>query len=69
MGNGTVKELALDEVEQYSDGSRLEEMTAGASAARGEYLESMATMADGEALGVTIAWEEGQKWWHWTAKG
>ena len=46
---------------EWSDGSREGGQIAGESRERGIYLGNLATVADGEMLGVTIAWEDGAK--------
>ena len=65
MGKGTtrggieveIKELNEDEVEEWTDGSRVEGRAAGATRERGQYLGEWATVADAEELGVLLAWE------------
>jgi len=41
-------------VEEWTDGSRLEGRAAGTTRGEGQYLGTMATVADAEELGVTI---------------
>jgi len=44
-------------VEEWSDGSRLEGRAAGGTRTEAMYLGTMATVADAEEVGVTLAWE------------
>jgi len=53
-----VVELEEGKVEEWTDGSRIEDRAAAATTRRAEYLGEMATVADAEELGVPIAWEE-----------
>jgi len=59
-GDRELQVAELDEkgVEEWTDGSRIEGRAAAATRMRGEYLGMMATIADAEAMGVSIAWEE-----------
>jgi len=59
-GRRQLKVIDLDEgqVEEWSDGSRIDGRAAAATRTRGEYLGMMATVADAEELGVSLAWEE-----------
>ena len=51
-----VRELAVEEVEEWTDGSRMEGRVSGATREQGMYLGEWATVADGEKLGVLMAW-------------
>jgi len=53
-----VKELAEGEVEEWSDGSRIDGRAAGATRRKGCYLGEWATVADAEETGVLLAWED-----------
>jgi len=53
----TIEELDEDVVEEWSDGSRIHGRVAAAVRETGEYLGTMATVAEAEELGVSIAWE------------
>jgi len=53
-----VRELVEHEVEEWTDGSRMEERAAGATREKGLYLGEWATVADAEEAGVLLAWEE-----------
>ena len=55
----TIQDLELNRVQEYSDGSRLEEAAAAATTKRAEYLGMHATVMDAEMLGVLIALEDG----------
>jgi len=55
-----VEELDIRRVEEWTDGSRMEGRAAAATRTKGEYLGTMATVADAEELGVSIAWEENE---------
>ena len=55
----TVQDLEIERVQEYSDGSRLEEAAAAATTKRAEYLGRHATVTDAEMLGVLIALEDG----------
>ena len=55
--NMEVRELAEQEVEEWSDGSRVEGKAAGATRGGGWYLGEWATVADAEEIGVLLAWE------------
>jgi len=52
-----VVELEEDKVEEWTDGSRMEGRAAAATRMSVQYLGAMATIADLEALGVSLAWE------------
>jgi len=52
-----VEDLEVDRVEEWSDGSRMEGRVAGATRTEAMYLGAMATTADAEALGVSLAWQ------------
>jgi len=54
----TVEELDPGRVEEWSDGSRMDGRAAAATRTRAKYLGTMATVADAEELGVSLAWEE-----------
>ena len=51
-------ELREHEVEEWSDGCRMDGKAAAATEKRGMYLGEWATVADAEELGVLLAWEE-----------
>jgi len=53
-GNGAGPE----EVEEWTDGSRIDERAAGSTRKKGMYLGSLATVTDTEEVGVMLAWEE-----------
>jgi len=53
-----VRELAEQEVEEWSDGSRIDGRAAGATRREGWYLGEWATVADAEEIGVLLAWED-----------
>ena len=53
-----VVELEEGKVEEWTDGSRMDNRAAAATTKRAEYLGEMATVADAEELGVSMAWEE-----------
>jgi len=53
-----VTELEEERVEEWTDGSRIEGRAAAATRTKAEYLGEMATVADAEELGVSLAWEE-----------
>jgi len=61
MGNytevGQTPELVAEDVEEWTDGSWLEERAAGATRSAGTYLGMMATVVDAEEMGVAMAWE------------
>ena len=50
--------LDVDSVEEWADGSRMGGRAAAATRTDAEYLGTMATIADAEARGVSIAWEK-----------
>jgi len=54
----SVRELAEQEVEEWSDGSKIDGRAAGATRKKGWYLGEWATVADAEEIGVLLAWEE-----------
>jgi len=53
-----IEELDEGKVEEWSDGSRMEDRAAAATTTRAEYLGGVATVADAEELGVSLAWED-----------
>ena len=55
----TIRDLELERVQEYSDGSRLEDAAAAAMTKRAEYLGMHSTVMDAEMLGVLIALEDG----------
>ena len=57
----TVRDLKLEEVEEYSDGSRLDGAAAAATSKRAEYLGMHATVTDAEMVGVLLALEDGSR--------
>jgi len=54
-----VEELDVSRVQEWTDGSRIEGRAAAATRTKGEYMGTMATVADAEELGVSLAWEVG----------
>jgi len=52
-----IEELGAGMVEEWTDGSRMEGRAAGATRMEGLYLGTVATVADAEEVGVSIAWE------------
>ena len=52
-----VRELAKQEVEEWTDGSRIDGIAAGATRTKGVYLGEWATVADAEEARVMKAWE------------
>jgi len=52
-----VIDLEEDMVEGWTDGSRMEDRAAAATRTSVEYLGTMATIADAEALGESLVWE------------
>jgi len=52
------RELAEHEVEEWTDGSRIDGRAAGATREKGWYLGEWATVADAEEIGVLLAWED-----------
>ena len=63
----TIRDLNLEAVEEYSDGSRLDGAAAAATSRRAEYLGMHATVTDAEMVGVLWRWRMGQAVSHWTA--
>lgn len=57
-GNVAVKALDPAAVEEWSDGSRIDERAAGATRVKSLYLGSFPTVADAEEVGVMLAWEK-----------
>jgi len=59
-GEREVKVVQLEEerVAEWTDGSRMEGRATAATRKKAEYLGTMATIADAEALGVSLAWEQ-----------
>jgi len=53
-----VTELVEEQVEDWTDGSRFDGRAAAATATAAMYLGTMATVADAEELGVSLAWEK-----------
>jgi len=53
-----VEELDEKRVQEWTDGSRIDGRAAAATRKRAEYLGNLATVADAEELGVSLAWEE-----------
>ena len=53
-----VRELAEEEVEEWTDGSRMDDRAAGATREKGLYLGEWATVADAEEAGVWLAWDK-----------
>jgi len=56
-----VKEFQEGEGVGNSDGSRMEGVTAGATAEGGIFLGELATVMDGEIVGIAGSWEEGYR--------
>ena len=54
-----VKDLVLEEIQEYSDGSRREGGAAGANRTHAGYLGRYATAIDTELLGICMSWESG----------
>jgi len=52
-----IRELVEHEVEEWTDGSRVDGIAAGATRTDGVYLGEWATVADAEEVGVLRAWE------------
>jgi len=52
-----VAALEEEQVEEWTDGSRIDGRAAAATRTKAEYLGTMATVADTEELGVSLAWE------------
>jgi len=52
------RDLVEQEVEEWTDGSRIDGIAAGATRTEGVYLGEWATVADAEAAGVMKAWEK-----------
>lgn len=52
-----VMELEIEEVEEWTDGSRVDGRAAAATRTEAQYLGVMATIVDAEALGMPLAWE------------
>lgn len=48
-------------MEEYSDGSRIEEVVAAATRTHSVYLGRYGTVMDAEMLGIALAWESGKK--------
>jgi len=55
-----IEELAVERVEEWSDGSRIDGRAAGATRGEGLYLGEWATVTDAEEAGVMLAWEAGK---------
>ena len=56
-----IRELNLQAVEEYSDGSRLDGAAAAATSRRAEYLGMHATVTDAEMVGVLLALQDGSR--------
>jgi len=52
-----IEELRMEEVGEWTDGSRRNERAVGATRTLGMCLGTMATVADAESVGVVIAWK------------
>jgi len=52
-----MQDLDAERVEEWTDGSRMEGRAAAATRMRATYLGTMATVANAEELGVSMAWE------------
>ena len=57
----TIRDLDLEEVQEYSDGSKLDGAAAAAKSRRAEYLGMHATVSDVEMVGVLLALEDGSR--------
>jgi len=57
-GQVEIKQLDEREVEEWTDGRRVEGRAVGATRTKGLYLGAWATVADLEATGVMLAWED-----------
>jgi len=55
--NLRVVELEVENLEEWTGGSRIEGRAAVATRTEGQFLGTMAIIADAEALGVSMAWE------------
>jgi len=53
-----VRELVEQEVEVWTDGSRVDGRAAGATRTKGVYLGEWATVTGSEEIGVLLAWED-----------
>ena len=53
-----VEELDAGKVQEWTDGSYMDNRAAAATRSRAEYLGTLATIADAEELGVSMAWEQ-----------
>ena len=56
-----VQDLDLEKVQEFSDGSRLDEAAAAATTKRAKYLGLHATVMDSEMTGVLLALEDGSQ--------
>jgi len=50
-------DLDVDRVEEWTDGSRVDERATGAARTVAQYLGTTAIIADAEALGISLAWD------------
>jgi len=60
-GRGTGRaggENVREQVEEWTDGSRIDGRAAAATRTKAEYLGTMATVVNAEALGVSLGWEQ-----------
>ena len=57
----TIRDLNLEEVEKYSDSSRLDGAEAAATSRRAEYLGMHATVTDAEMVAVLLVLENGSR--------
>jgi len=53
-----VEKLDEGKVEEWTDGSRMDDRAAAATREKATYLGMMATIADAETLGVSMAWDD-----------
>ena len=56
-----IRDLNLEEVEEYSDGSRVDRAAAAAISRRAEYLGMHGKVTDAEMLGVLLVLEDGSR--------
>jgi len=54
-----IEELGESRVDEWSDGSRMEGGAATKTKTEAQYLGTMVTVADAEALGISLPWESG----------
>ena len=54
-------EFVIEKVQEYSDGSRRDQVAVGAYTMESEYLGRYAMVMDAELLGICLSWGSGQK--------